>query len=319
MRYNPLCTPSDVVTESPEPDASRRAPMASPARTNPITAGNDCVAFSENVAKKGIELRFDKAPPEAIRTELKNAGWRWSRFGGCWYTRDHPDNRKWANEFIKRYSTPPEVIGSAIVAAPGSAFEAELKAVMPESPKDNRGYLEKLNEAILNLRSIEGFIGRSQRAVVLQNFKGEEKQYFFDLVKELGARIAATPQTYEGGRGDQAVAHLHYFGGSANWYITERDKGMPDEQKIGAYPPQHQAYGLADLFGDGGERGYISIAEILQNGGELDFHFTPKTLAEIQGHSCGPLSPAPVVSVADCKVPLWRQRMAGRASAFGTA
>jgi len=82
--------------------------MASPARTN------YCVAFSENVAKKGIELRFDRVPSEVTRTELKNAGWRWSRFGGCWYARDHPVNRQWANEFIKRSlqtATNPVVSG----------------------------------------------------------------------------------------------------------------------------------------------------------------------------------------------------------------
>jgi hypothetical protein len=46
---------------------------------------------------------------------------------------------------------------------------------------------------------------------------------------------------------------------------------------------QVQAFGLADLFGDGGELGFISIEEILENGGELDFYWTPKTLGAIRG------------------------------------
>jgi hypothetical protein len=80
------------------------------------------------------------------------------------------------------------------------------------------------------------------------------------------------------------VAYLHYFaGGQANWYITEKDKGCPDDEDYGGPggPPQQQAFGLADLFGDGGELGYISIAEILANRGELDLHWTPKPLSEI--------------------------------------
>lgn len=32
----------------------------------------------------------------------------------------------------------------------------------------------------------------------------------------------------------------------------------------------------------GGETGYISIVELLENGAELDLYFTPKTLAEVQ-------------------------------------
>jgi hypothetical protein len=82
------------------------------------------------------------------------------------------------------------------------------------------------------------------------------------------------PKTYEqDGKDDQAIVYLHYFaGGRANAYITERDQE----------PEQHQAFGLADLFGDGGERGYISLVEWLANGAELDFHFTPCTLGELR-------------------------------------
>jgi hypothetical protein len=39
--------------------------------------------------------------------------------------------------------------------------------------------------------------------------------------------------------------------------------------------------GLADLFADGGELGYISIPELLENGAHLDLAFTPKPLSAI--------------------------------------
>ena len=73
------------------------------------------------------------------------------------------------------------------------------------------------------------------------------------------------PKTYEqDGNGGDAIVSLHYFKGGMEWYILERDKS--DEQE--------QAFGLADL-GDGGELGYISIQELIENGAEIDLYFTP--------------------------------------------
>ena len=73
----------------------------------------------------------------------------------------------------------------------------------------------------------------------------------------------------QGGKGDAAIVHLHYFTSSGDWYITERDTSVA----------QHQAFGSADL-GYGPELGYISIAELIANGAELDIHWTPRTLGE---------------------------------------
>ena len=95
-------------------------------------------------------------------------------------------------------------------------------------------------------------------------------------MKELSAVIGGMPKTYDqDGMGDAAVAHLHYFRGAADWYITEKDmEGKGTEQ----------AFGLADL-GYGGELGYISIDELISAGVELDFHFAPKTVGQIKGKS----------------------------------
>lgn len=83
------------------------------------------------------------------------------------------------------------------------------------------------------------------------------------------------PKTYEqDGKGLKAIAYLHYFTGNADWYITEKDMSDPDE------PGQLQAFGLANL-GYGGELGYISIVELLKRGAELDYHFEPCPLDEI--------------------------------------
>lgn len=125
------------------------------------------------------------------------------------------------------------------------------------------------------------FISREQHAVMLANTKGEEGEFFRHLFVEFANRINAMPSTGEtDGQMYEAVAHLKYFaGGRASFYITERDKGCADD---GPEDRQSQAFGLSDLFGDGGELGYISLPEIFSCRGELDLYWTPKTLAEVR-------------------------------------
>ena len=128
---------------------------------------------------------------------------------------------------------------------------------------------EKLS-AIMTLRR---FMPTAEIDTIVDNIRGEEGQFFLDKIEELYRLVETMPKTYEqDGLGELAVAHLHYFSGSGDWYITDRDME----------PVQHQAFGLADLYGDGGEIGYISIVELIREGVELDLYWQPKTLAEIR-------------------------------------
>lgn len=127
---------------------------------------------------------------------------------------------------------------------------------------------ERVALALITLRH---FVGRSQLLAMLEGMAGEERAYFVDTLAEYGERCRTMPRVYEQeGKGNDAVAHLHYFTGGCNWYITERDTS--DEQL--------QAFGLADL-GYGPELGYISIAELIGLGAELDLHFTPTALGQL--------------------------------------
>lgn len=102
--------------------------------------------------------------------------------------------------------------------------------------------------------------------------QGEEANYFLEVYSKLAELINTMPKTYEqDGLGDQAIVYLHYFKGGMDWYITERDI---EEDQL-------QAFGLADL-GYGGELGYISVKELIENGVELDLHFDPTTLAAVR-------------------------------------
>lgn len=133
---------------------------------------------------------------------------------------------------------------------------------------------------------LRDFIGSSQLSVMRAGARGEEKEFFISKLSEMARMVATMPKTYEqDGKGNQAIAYLHYFIGACDWYITEKDAETPDE------PGQHQAFGLADLGQGFPEIGYISLVEILSCGAELDLHWTPKTLEAIQ-------NPAPTVQPA---------------------
>jgi len=116
------------------------------------------------------------------------------------------------------------------------------------------------------------FVSEQQIQAMAEGANGEERTYFIDKILEMVDTFRTMPKTYEqDGKGDDAIVTLHYFRGGMDWYITEKD--MEDEQL--------QAFGLADL-GYGGELGYISIQELIENGIELDIHWTPKTLGAVK-------------------------------------
>jgi len=133
-----------------------------------------------------------------------------------------------------------------------------------------------MKAAIEHVKALKKFMSPAQLNVMGNGCRGAERDYFFDTLKEFAERVNTMPHTYQtDGQRDQAIVHLHYFKGGADWYIIEKDM-IEDE-------PQHQAYGVADIgFGLSGG-GYISIDELTQDiGAELDLHFTPKTLAEVK-------------------------------------
>ena len=145
-------------------------------------------------------------------------------------------------------------------------------------------HLTKL-EATEAIKTVRDFMPQSQLTAIADCMRGEEKQFFFDKMVELAKIIKSMPVTYEqDGKGKQAIAYLHYFRGNADYYITEKDKGVPVLEGTASIPEdsqQLQAFGLADLGEGFPEMGYISIVELIGANVELDLYFEPKTLAEI--------------------------------------
>lgn len=122
---------------------------------------------------------------------------------------------------------------------------------------------------------LTAFVGRSQALATISFLGGEDGAGYVDTLAELTKVIKAMPLST--GRDRDKVAYLHYFKDGMDYYITAKDsvvEGDTPEQL------QSQAYGYACPFAEG-EMGYISIRELITHGVELDYHWTPRPLAEV--------------------------------------
>lgn len=144
----------------------------------------------------------------------------------------------------------------------------EAKGNTKEEPKT-----EDESELSKKLEAIKGFMGEAQYSILKSAISKPDNE-FEDVINELYQTITTMPRTYEqDGKGNAAVAYLHYFKGNSDWWITEKDMGTE----------QQQAFGLASMNGYEPELGYISIEELKSVNAELDFYWTPKTIGEIKG------------------------------------
>ncbi len=121
------------------------------------------------------------------------------------------------------------------------------------------------------------FLPKGQILSVKEALDGEEQDHFTALIFKLGQRIHDMPATYEqDGKGDDAIAYLHYFSSGCDWWITEKDVDGGIQE----------AFGLARLNGGHPSLGYISIAELSAIPTvEMDFYWTPKTLREVKNEN----------------------------------
>jgi hypothetical protein len=130
--------------------------------------------------------------------------------------------------------------------------------------------MKTVKDATEAFKIVNKFIGAGQLKAIADGIRSEESQYFLDKTCEMAEIIKNMPKTYEtDGQGKEAIATLHYFTASWDWYITEKDMG---EEQL-------QAFGLVSGFEK--EYGYISIKEIIKARAELDLHWTPKKLKDI--------------------------------------
>ena len=114
---------------------------------------------------------------------------------------------------------------------------------------------------------------RGEFLTLAQNLKGEEGLAIAETVKKVWQTFETMPKTYATEGKDDPTAHLHFFIGSWDWWITETD----------SEPRQLQAFGFvkSELCPDG-EWGYINLEEITQAGAELDLYFTPAPVSKFK-------------------------------------
>lgn len=124
------------------------------------------------------------------------------------------------------------------------------------------------------LQRLQPFLPVAEFGSLQYSLNGEEGAAINDLLAEQVRRIDGMPMSYQtDGKGDDAIAHLHYFLGGSDWFITEKDRDGDGRA---------QAFGFAILNGDldCAEYGYIDIGELVENGAELDLYWQPKPMRE---------------------------------------
>ena len=136
--------------------------------------------------------------------------------------------------------------------------------------------MTKKEQAWLDIKTLKPFIGVLQMTVMAGNLRGEEKDFFFRKFRELADSVENMPKIHETeGQGLDAVAHLHYFSPSSDWYITEKDIDSDDLGQI-------RAFGLVSLHGNYQELGYISIKELVEHRVELDLFWNRESIGAIK-------------------------------------
>ncbi|MBS0571865.1 MAG: hypothetical protein JSS08_01230 [Proteobacteria bacterium] len=115
-----------------------------------------------------------------------------------------------------------------------------------------------------------------QWAVMQSLMDGEEGAYLSEVAATLNRRILEMPVTYQSGQedGDQATVYLHYFLRGSDVWVLEKDRSGGLSQ-VFAFVVLNGDYQMAEL-------GYTDLSLLLATGFELDFHFAPRTLAEVK-------------------------------------
>lgn len=129
-------------------------------------------------------------------------------------------------------------------------------------------------EALRKLSKVKNFLPNHQGLLLFKAIYSSESEFVKDTIDQLSDIIDKMPEIYEtDGQGDDAIAYLHYFSGSCDFFITEKDINAE----------QSQAFGLASC--DYVELGYISIKELIEiTSIELDLYFQPLPLSAVRAY-----------------------------------
>lgn len=123
---------------------------------------------------------------------------------------------------------------------------------------------------LANIQSILPFVSRQQALALAELAKGEGAHRGAKGIESVKGIIEAMPSRGEQeGMGYKAIAHLHYFSGQQDFFITEK----------GESHTQLSAFGLS-LNGQAADLNGINISELINDGFELDLDWTPKPIED---------------------------------------
>jgi hypothetical protein len=74
---------SEMFWSIAQPPKARKAKKRATPKANTDTV--ETITVSEGTKEGYVEIRFPDKPEDSVRTELKSAGFRWSRYNGCWW------------------------------------------------------------------------------------------------------------------------------------------------------------------------------------------------------------------------------------------
>lgn len=175
--------------------------------------------YKLNNAKNGIELYFSTVPALAIRESLKNAGWRWSRFGGCWYNKQSEEALQFAQSLADG-KTPTEQPKNA----PFEINEANLRACINFEKWRSREWSDvaTISRAIKKFMNKAGipcevrssrFSGGDSVAVETTDLKYETEKKLAELLEPFfsGGHFDGMNDIYEYARGKDDRPTTKYF------------------------------------------------------------------------------------------------------------
>lgn len=98
-------TPGGYMVPDEHPKVRRGKPMT-PTQPEKAVGESGCLAtVTKNEEKNGVEIRFSSIPPEETRDHLKAHGFRWSKFGKCWYAKQSAEAVAVAERIKEAYDT----------------------------------------------------------------------------------------------------------------------------------------------------------------------------------------------------------------------
>jgi hypothetical protein len=95
------------------------------------------VTVSENPERGGVEIKFSAKPSESVLARLKGHGWRWSKFGKCWYKKASPEALAFARSLAgENPAAPADTTTAEAGDKPAAAAAPVAKPKAVQIPRD---------------------------------------------------------------------------------------------------------------------------------------------------------------------------------------